>query len=60
MKKLNSMFIKRWYFPRYMMYQMPDPVKAKMAENFLHWIKGEPQTDMQGNPIPPEELIMRV
>ncbi len=50
---------RRWYYnpPTY---RAMDRYKVKLMENFLHWIKGEPQTDMNDQPIEPEPIVIRI
>lgn len=49
----SSYFINCWYTPFKSIngYKKLNKFRVKLAENFLHWIKNEPQTDMNGNEI---------
>jgi hypothetical protein len=50
---------RRWYFNS-KNYLGLNKYNLKLMENFLHWIKGEPQTDIKGNIIPHEQLTIKI
>lgn len=49
--KLTKTYKKAWYGNKIYGYSTIHKFNAKLLENFLHYIKSEKQTDMEGNEI---------
>jgi hypothetical protein len=58
--KESKYFKKSWYGNKHNNYTIKNKYNFKLAENFLHYIKNEKQTDMNENEIDDSKLIVYV